>query len=53
MANGEIKVELNALRFVFHGRIQDLPLVMSAELKLEWLVLQKTAESAVESLNHS
>ena len=53
VANGEIKVELNALRFVFHGRIQDLPLVMSAELKLEWLVLQKTAESAVESLNHS
>lgn len=53
MANGEIKVELNALRFVFHGRIQDLPLAMFAELKLEWLVLQKTPEAAVESLNHS
>lgn len=53
MANGEIKFELNALRFVFHGRIQDLPLAMFAESKLEWLVLQKTPEAAVESLNHS
>ena len=53
VANGKIKVELNAQRLVFHGRIQDLPLVMSAELKLEWLVLQKTPEAAVESLNHS
>ena len=35
MANGEIKVELNALRLVFHGRIQDLLLAMFAELKLE------------------
>ena len=53
VANGEIKVELNALRLVFDGSIQDLPLAMFAELKLEWLVLQKTPEAAVESLNHS
>ena len=53
MANGEIKVELNALRLVFQGRIQDLPLAMFAELRLEGLVLQKTLEAAVESLNHS
>ena len=53
MANGEIKVELNALRLVFQGRIQDLPLAMFAEFRLEWLVLRKTPEAAVESLNHS
>ena len=38
---------------VFHCRIQDLPLAIIAELKLEWLVLRKTPEAAVESLNHS
>ena len=53
VANGEIKVELNVLRLVFHCRIQDLPLAIIAELKLEWLVLRKTPEAAVESLNHS
>ena len=52
MANGEIKVELNALRLVFHGRIQDLPVAMFLKLKLDWLFLRETSEAAV-SLNHA
>ena len=48
----EIKVELNALRLVFHDRIQDFPLAMFVKLKLERFVLRKTSEAAV-FLNHA